>query len=119
MSASPYFTAGIAAGRLWVAASSDRLVLERLQGWFKTHAELDVWDPVSVYASFLVNKIVVDNIGKDGDNELHVAIEEAMNESREFWRSHNGWPKGEDERWDYVEGFVRGAVGEPQTRVPN
>jgi hypothetical protein len=109
------FAAGLAAGRDWALGGElggDKLQIARLRSWSSMLIETDAWEYSSVYASLLTNKLVVDNTGKAGDNELFLAAEEAQWEARSFWQQFDGWNEhDENAQWNFVEGFVRGAVG--------
>jgi len=100
---------GAAAGRGW-AQSADKLQVARLRSWFQWLCETDAWAPSTVYACFLTNKPETDNTGESGDDELFLAAEDANPEALEFFEHLSGWPGYES--WDFVEGFVRGAVGQ-------
>jgi hypothetical protein len=104
---------GAAAGRAWAASADNKLQAARLRSWFQHHVELDIWEPAHVYASLLTNKLVVDNTGKSGDDELFLAAEESGYLADDFWEHLPGWPGGDpSEHWEFIEGFVRGAVGQ-------
>jgi hypothetical protein len=108
--------AGIAAGKVWATtdaiAADERhaLTIARLRSWCSGLIESEDWDYRFVYASLLTSKLVIDNTGKSGDDELFLAAEEASYEALDFWRSFPSWPDDQNERWSFVEGFVRGAA---------
>lgn len=111
--------AGIAAGEAW-ALSAHKPDVARLRSWCAWLFETDVWEYKCVYACILINKLVTDNTGKSGDNELLLAAEQAGYEALDFWRKFPGWPDDEGDQWSFIEGFVRGvACEEAQQTAPS